>query len=142
MTSSAGLPWSLLSEHKRGILVTVKRDGRPQLSNVGHTFDADRQLIRISVTAGRAKTRNLRRDPRASYYLTSADMNAYLGVDADAELSPVALDPADPVVDELVDMYRLIAGEHGDWDGFRTAMVADDRLVLKLWIKHAYGFAQ
>jgi PPOX class probable F420-dependent enzyme len=140
--SAAELPWSLLSGSKRGILVTLKRDGRPQLSNVGHTFDPDRKLIRISVTAGRAKTKNLRRDPRASYYVTSDDMNAYLGVDADAELSPVAADPADPTVDELVEMYRLIGGEHSDWDEYRAAMVADERLVLKLWIKHAYGFAQ
>jgi PPOX class probable F420-dependent enzyme len=140
--SPAQLPWSLLSEHKRGILVTLKRDGRPQLSNVGHIFDPDRKLIRISVTASRAKTRNLRRDPRASYYITSADMNGYLGVDADAELSPVASDPADPTVDELVEIYRLISGEHSDWDDFRAAMVADERLVLRLWIKHAYGFAQ
>jgi PPOX class probable F420-dependent enzyme len=140
--SAAELPWSLLSESKRGILVTLKRDGRPQLSNVGHTFDPERKLIRISVTAGRAKTKNLSRDPRAGYYVTSGDMNAYLGVDADAELSPVAADPADPTVEELVEMYRLIGGEHSDWDEYRAAMVADERLVLKLWIKHAYGFAQ
>lgn len=140
--SPAEVPWSLLTEHKRGILVTLKRDGRPQLSNVGHTFDADRRLIRISVTADRAKTRNLRRDPRASYYVTSTDMNAYLGVDADAELSPVAADPADPTVDELVEIYRLIAGEHSDWDEFRAAMVAEQRLVVTLRITHAYGFGQ
>jgi len=140
--SPTEVPWSLLSDHKRGILITLKRDGRPQVSNVGHIFDADRKLIRISVTASRAKTRNLRRDPRASYYVTSADMNAYLGVDADAELSPVASDPNDATVDELVEIYRLIAGEHPHWDDFRATMVADQRLVLKLWIKHAYGFAQ
>lgn len=140
--SQAEVPWSLLSAHRRGILVTLKRDGRPQLSNVGHTFDADRKLIRISVTAGRAKTHNLRRDPRAGYYVTSTDMNAYLGVDADTELTPVAADPADPTVDELVEIYRLVTGEHPDWDEFRAAMVADERLVLRLWIKHAYGFAQ
>lgn len=140
--TEAVVPWSLLADSRRGILVTLKRSGRPQLSNVGHVFDADRKLIRVSVTADRAKTRNLQRDPRAGYYVTSTDMNAYLGLDVDAELSPIAAESSDQTVDELVEMYRLIAGEHSDWDEFRNAMVADKRLVLKLWIKHAYGFAQ
>lgn len=140
--SEADLPWSLLTESKRGVLVTLKRDGRPQLSNVGHTFDAERRLIRVSVTDTRMKTRNLRRDPRASYYITSSDMNSYLGMDVDAELTPVASDPSDPTVDELVEIYRLINGEHPDWEEYRAAMVADQRLVLRLWITHAYGFSQ
>ena len=42
-----------------GVLATIKRDGRPQLSNVGYAYDPEQRLFRVSVTADRAKTRNL-----------------------------------------------------------------------------------
>lgn len=132
----------LLTSRRRGVLATIKRDGRPQLSNVGFAFDAPANAVRISVTDSRAKTRNLRRDPRASFYLTSEDMNAYLVVEGTAELLPVAAEPADSTVDELVALYRAISGEHPDWAEFRRAMVADRRLVVRLPIEHTYGWAQ
>ena len=53
-------------------------------------------------------------------------------IDADVELSEVAAAPDDAAVDELVDVYRAIAGEHGDWDDYRAAMVEDRRLVVRL----------
>lgn len=54
---------ALLSEGHGGVLVTIKRDGRPQLSNVMHAYYPDERVIRVSLTDDRAKTRNLRRDP-------------------------------------------------------------------------------
>lgn len=63
----------LIGEHDGGVLVTLRRDGRPQLSNVNHAYYPDEGVIRVSITEGRAKTRNLRRDPRASYHVTSDD---------------------------------------------------------------------
>ena len=57
---------ALVRQRSVGALATLKRDGRPQLSNVSYTFDAQRDLLRASVTDDRAKVRNLRRDPRAS----------------------------------------------------------------------------
>lgn len=58
------LPTALayVSERSRGVLTTQKRDGRPQLSNVMYGVGDD-GLIRISVTADRAKAKNLARDP-------------------------------------------------------------------------------
>jgi PPOX class probable F420-dependent enzyme len=130
---------TLLRDSRRGVLVTLKRDGRPQLSNVSHTYDPATRLVRISITADRVKARNLARDPRASYHVTSADFWSYTVADGTAELTPVAADPHDPTVDELVDVYRAIAGEHPDWDEFRAAMVADRRLVVRLHVEHLYG---
>jgi PPOX class probable F420-dependent enzyme len=57
----------LFAQLRQGILITLKQDGRPQSSVVGHAFDPATRTLRISVTDDRAKTRNLRRDPRASY---------------------------------------------------------------------------
>ncbi|MEV6840559.1 PPOX class F420-dependent oxidoreductase [Streptomyces sp. NPDC051133] len=122
-----------------GVLVTLKRDGRPQLSNVSHAYDPDERIIRISVTDDRAKTRNLRRDPRASYHVTSADRWAYTVAEGTAELTPVARDPHDETVEELVRLYRDVLGEHPDWDDYRNAMVRDRRLVVRLRVEKVYG---
>ncbi|MER5459722.1 PPOX class F420-dependent oxidoreductase [Streptomyces sp. NPDC002668] len=129
----------LVSECDGGVLVTLKRDGRPQLSNVNHAYYPDERTIRVSVTDDRAKTRNLRRDPRAGYHVTSADRWAWTVVEGTAELSPVAADPYDATVEELITLYRDVVGEHPDWDDYRRAMVRDKRLVLRLRVERAYG---
>ncbi|GAB2713499.1 PPOX class F420-dependent oxidoreductase [Streptomyces bullii] len=129
----------LLSEGHGGVLVTLRRDGRPQLSNVSHAYYPDERIIRISVTDDRAKTRNLRRDPRASYHVTTPDRGAYTVAEGTADLSPVARDPHDETVEELVRLYRDVLGEHPDWDDYRAAMVRDRRLVLRLRVERAYG---
>jgi PPOX class probable F420-dependent enzyme len=131
----------LLAGTRTGVLVTIKRDGRPQLSNVGYTYDPETRKIRISVTDGRAKTANLRRDPRASFHVTSKDMWRYVVVEGVAELTPVASAPDDATVDELVDVYRAVAGEHPDWDEYRAAMVADRRLVVTIPVERTYGWS-
>jgi len=130
---------ALLSEGHDGVLVTLKRDGRPQLSNVNHAYYPDERVIRISITDDRAKTRNLRRDPRASYHVTSPDRWTYTVAEGTADLSPVAQDPYDDTVEELIRLYRDVQGEHPDWDDYRTAMVRDRRLVLRLRVERAYG---
>ncbi|MBY8873304.1 PPOX class F420-dependent oxidoreductase [Micromonospora sp. PLK6-60] len=122
-----------------GVLATVKRDGRPQLSNVVYSFDRAGGVIRVSVTDGRAKTANLRRDPRASFHVSSDDGWAYAVAEARAELTPVAERADDPTVTELVELYRSVQGEHPDWDDFRAAMVAERRLVLRLHVERVYG---
>lgn len=125
------------SAQKVGALVTLKQDGRPQLSNV--MYGVDKGLLRISVTADRAKTANLRRDPRASLYVSRPDGWAYVVLEGVAELSDVAAAVDDAVVDELVEMYRSLQGDHPDWNQFRQAMVDERRLVLRLRLNHAYG---
>ena len=97
---------------------------------------------RISVTDSRAKTVNLRRDPRGSLHVTSEDFWSYVVLDGTVGLSAVAGRPDDPVVEELVEMYRLAQGEHPDWDEFRHAMVDQGRLVATLSATHAYGQVQ
>ena len=122
-----------------GVLATVKRDGRPQLSNVGYAFDAERALFRVSVTDSRAKTRNLRNDPRVTLHVTSRDFWTWVAVEGRAELTPVATDPHDATVEELITYYRGISGEHENWDEYRAAMVADRRLVVRFRPEHTYG---
>jgi hypothetical protein len=69
----------------------------------------------------------------------SEDFRAYAVIEADTSVTPTAADPHDATVDALIDVYRAVAGEHDDWDAYRRAMVADERLVLVLTPRRAYG---
>ena len=129
----------LIGGRWQGVLVTLRQDGRPQLSNVNYGWDAQTQTIRVSTTDDRAKTANMRRDPRVSFYVTSGDFWSYAVVDGHAELSAVAKDPYDATVEELNDLYRAVRGEHPDWDDYRAAMVRDRRLVVRIRAERAYG---
>ncbi|MGQ0831175.1 MAG: PPOX class F420-dependent oxidoreductase [Microthrixaceae bacterium] len=129
---------SFVRDHRRGVLVTQKRDGRPQMSNIVYGVD-DAGVVRISITADRAKTKNLARTPRASLHVTREDFYAYVVLDADVTLSAVAAETDDAAMEELIALYRAVVGEHDDWDDFRAAMVRDQRLVARLTPTHAYG---
>ena len=133
---------ALFAELRGGSLITLKRDGRPQASVVIHVWDPARRAVLISVTEDRAKTRNLRRDPRASYQVVSPDLTAWAVGEGFAELTPPAADPHDDTVEALVDLYRRLAGEHPDWPEYRAAMVADQRVVLTLPFERVYGSVQ
>ncbi len=122
-----------------GVLVTLKRDGRPQLSNITFGYDEAHSLIKISVTDDRAKTRNVRGDPRVSLHVSSKDGWSYTVVEGTAQLSEVAREPDDAAVEELVELYRSLVGDHPDWDDYRRAMVADKRVVLRIPIERVYG---
>jgi PPOX class probable F420-dependent enzyme len=130
---------AFVAEHRWGVLATIKGDGRPQLSNVGYSYDAEAQLVRVSVTDSRAKTRNMRADPRVTLHVASKDFWTWVAVEGTAELTPVAADPNDDTVEELVTYYRGINGEHPDWDEYRAAMVTDRRLVVRFRPEHTYG---
>ena len=128
-----------VAEQKWGVLATVKTDGRPQLSNVGYAYDPAEQLFRVSVTDSRAKTRNLRADPRLTLHVASKDFWTWVAVEGTAELTPVAADPHDATVEELITYYRGVSGEHEDWDEYRAAMVTDRRLGVRFRPEHTYG---
>lgn len=132
---------ALVQKTTRGVLATLKRDGTPQMSVIDYHYDPERELLRISVTDSRAKTRNLRRDPRASVLVSPPDVWGYVVLEGKAEVTPVAAAPDDATVDELVEVYRAIAGEHPDWAEYRQAMVDDRRLVIRIRIEHSYGWA-
>jgi PPOX class probable F420-dependent enzyme len=133
--------FAFLESRTHGVLVTQRGDGRPQLSNIVYLPGPD-HTARISVTDSRAKTKNLRRDPRASLHVTSDDFWSYVVLDGTVALSPAAASADDPVVEELVAMYRLAQGEHPDWAEFRGAMVSQGRIVATLRATYAYGQIQ
>jgi PPOX class probable F420-dependent enzyme len=139
--SAVSDPWSLFGTTPTGVLVTLKRDGRPQLSNVSYLYVPESRSVLVSVTDDRAKTRNLRRDPRASFYVTTPDMSGYAVGEGEAEVGQVAGHADDEVVDGLVAHYRAVNGEHPDWAEFRAAMVTDRRLLVRISLTRAYGWS-
>jgi PPOX class probable F420-dependent enzyme len=131
----------LLSGTHLGVLITIKRDGRPQSSNINYAYDAHTNVVRISVTADRAKTKNLLRDPRANLHVMTPNGWNWMVAEGVADLTPVAADRSDATVEELIALYRAVSGEHPDWDDYRRAMVEDRRLVVRLRIERTYGSA-
>ena len=128
MDLASALVWA--SQRKNGVLITIRRDGRPQSSDIVYAVGGG--VVRISVTGDRAKTRNLERDPRAVLHLTDPASWSYLSFAGTVELTPVTTAPDDATADELVALYSAVTGEeHSDWAEYRQAMIDEGRLVVR-----------
>ncbi|MEV0678853.1 PPOX class F420-dependent oxidoreductase [Actinosynnema sp. NPDC050436] len=132
-------PRALLAASRLGVLATIKADGRPQLSPVTPFYDREAGVILVSTRDGLAKTANLRRDPRTALEVTSGDGRAWATAEGTATLTGPATDPHGPEVDALVAYYRAAAGEHPDWDEYRSVMVSDRRVLITITVEHVYG---
>ena len=109
------------------LLVTTRRDGRPQVSPVSGGVDAEGRIV-ISTYPGRAKTTNAERDRRVSVCVLSDNWNdAWVQVDGDAEVLHMP-----DAEDALVDYYRCIAGEHPDWAEYRAAMRVQGKSLIRV----------
>ncbi len=128
-----GRAHAFLADRHQAVLVTLKRDGRPQLSNVLYFLDDDGR-IKVSVSQTRVKTRNLRRDPRATVYVPGPDFWQYLVVEGSC-----AFIEGDGVLEALRHYYRRVRGEHPDWQDYDAAMVREQRLLLSISVDYAYG---
>ncbi|MYV56144.1 PPOX class F420-dependent oxidoreductase [Streptomyces sp. SID3212] len=139
MTDTLFDPYELLAHSRLGVLATIKSDGRPQLSPVMPSYDPDAGVIRVSTTEKTAKIANLRRDPRATLEVTSQDGRSWATVEGTATLVGPGSDPHGPEVGTLVDYYRAAAGEHPDWDEYRSVMVSDRRILITMTVDKVYG---
>ena len=134
-------PHALLEQSRIGVLATIKADGRPQLSPVMPYYDRSAGVVYVSMRAGLAKTANLRRDARATLEVTRQDGLAWATVEGTATLIGPGTERDGPEVQALVDYYRLAAGEHPDWDEYRSTMVADRRVLMVMTVDKVYGAA-
>jgi PPOX class probable F420-dependent enzyme len=116
----------------RGVLATIKRDGRPQLSNMSYALDEDGR-IKMSTRAPNVKVKNIRRDPRVSVVIQGETWRDYLVVDGTATIQ------ADNPIPTLKRIYQMVRGEpHPNWDEFEKSQVEEQRVVLDITIEHAY----
>ena len=116
-----------LRPRHHAILMTTRRDGRPQSSPNTCGVDAEGRIV-ISSYPERAKVHNIRRDPRVSVCVLSQDFGgAWVQVDGTAEVLdlPEALEP-------LVEYFRCISGEHPDWDEYRRAMQEQGKALIRI----------
>lgn len=132
-------PHELLEQARIGVLATLKSNGMPQLSPVTPFYDRAAGTIQISVTEGRAKTANLRREPRAALEVTSADGRAWATAEGTVTLTGPGSSVDSQEVQALVDYYRSAAGEHPDWNEYRAVMVGDRRVLVTVSVAHVYG---
>ncbi len=116
-----------LRPRHKGVLVTTRADGRPQMSPLTCGVDTEGRLV-ISTYPERAKAANVARHGRAAVLALSDDFNGpWVQVEGPAELLtlPAAVEP-------LVDYYRSIAGEHPDWDEYRAAMTTQGKALIRI----------
>ncbi len=121
-----------LRENENAVLATWRQDGRLQMSPVTVGLDAAGRAI-ISSRETAYKVRNLRRDPRAALCVfVEAFTGPWVQLEGTAEVVtlPEAMEP-------LVDYYRRLAGEHPDWEDYRRAMKADQRVLIRMTIERA-----
>jgi len=119
-----------LRPRHHAILMTTRKDGRPQASPNTCGVDTEGRIV-ISTYPERAKAYNVRRDPRVSVLVLSDDFGgAWVQVDGTAEVLdlPEALEP-------LVEYFRVIAGEHSDWDEYRQAMRDQGKSLIRVTIE-------
>ena len=141
MTDDTALK-DFIAARSHGVLATIRRDGRPQLSTITHFYDTATDTIIASITETRAKTKNMRRDPRVTYHVSSEDGWSYAVAEGRAELTGPATARDDATVEALVDYYRRAAGEHPDWEEYRDVMVADQRVLLTIRVEKLLGLVR
>jgi PPOX class probable F420-dependent enzyme len=127
-----------IGAHREGVLTTIKKDGRPQLSNVLYVWDADQRAAMISTTADRAKARNLMRDPRASLYVPGEHFWAFVVAEGDVSIIGPTTEPGDEAGQELLRVHSAFYGELDESEFFQQ-MVDNQRLVVRLAVNHTYG---
>src|SRR5215468_9658371 len=116
-----------VSKNHRGVLVTRRADGSLQTSPVAATVDAAGRVV-ISSRETAYKVRNLRSDPRVTYTgFEDGFYGQWVQLDGTAEIVSLP-----EVMDQLVDYYRSVAGEHPDWDDYRAAMQREQRVLIAI----------
>jgi PPOX class probable F420-dependent enzyme len=109
------------------VLITHRGDGAPQASPVTGGVDGSGRIV-VATYPGRAKTVNARRRPEVSVLVLSDDFDgAWVQVDGTCEVLDVP-----EAVEPLVEYFRVIAGEHPDWDEYRRAMVDQGKSLLRI----------
>ncbi|WP_433825400.1 PPOX class F420-dependent oxidoreductase [Actinoplanes sp. CA-015351] len=119
-----------LRPRHHAILMTTRKDGRPQSSPNTCGVDTEGRIV-ISSYPERAKVANIRRDPRVTLCVLSDEWNGpWVQVDGVAEVIdlPEAVEP-------LVEYFRVISGEHSNWDEYRQAMFDQGKCLIRVTIE-------
>ena len=123
---AGGLAAHLAGKH-RWVISTTRADGRPQMSLVTGGMAADGRLL-VTSYPSRAKVKNIRKNPAVSVLVMGEEFSdAWVQVDGDATVTDVP-----DGLDDFVEYFRCISGEHPDWDEYRQAMVDQGKTVIAI----------
>ena len=123
---------AFVNEHKRVVIATLRSDGTPALSPVSAVVDDDGYVV-VSTRETAMKAKNLERDPRVELcVLSDTFFGDWIQLDGTAEI--VRLPDA---LELLVEYYRAVAGEHSDWDDYRSAMQRERRVLVRIHVERA-----
>lgn len=121
---------AFIALHHNAVLATTRRDGHPAMTPVTAGVDASGAVI-ISTRETALKVAHIRRDPYVSLVVVN---NGFYGPWTQIEGSASVLSLPD-AMEPLVEYYRLVSGEHPNWDEYRAAMVRDRRALVRIDIE-------
>jgi PPOX class probable F420-dependent enzyme len=131
----------LLATRSDGILATIKRDGRPQLSNISFHFDPETRILRTQAAVFRAKYKNLQRDPRVSIHVSSEDFRLWVVAEGIADVGVPVQSHDDEVGQATIAYIRSRYPDLGDDE--LAAHLAEypiiDRALITIRVERIYG---
>ncbi len=123
---------AFLNEKRFAVLATINKDGTPQQTTMWYLLDGD--TIVMNTKVGRAKERNMRRDPRISACIE--DGYSYVTISGTVEMID------DPQTSQR-DIYRLSTRYHGE-DQAKQQMTEqfskEQRVTLRLKCDHVMEY--
>ena len=124
---------AFLEDHHSAAVATIKPDGAPHVARIGIALIGD--VLWSSGTRNRVRTRNLRRDPRATLFVFDPrQAQSWMGIESQVRI----LDGPDAPQKNL-ELYRALAGEPEDVEEYLAAMVREERLIYEFTIDRTYG---
>ena len=127
--------------HRAAAMITIARDGMPKAVRIGVALVDGR--LWSSGTAGRVRTKRLRRDPRCTLFVFDPAYD-YLSIETEVTI----LDGPD-AADQNLRLFRVMQnrpdgplgwyGKDLDEDAFLQAMRDEQRLVYEFEPRRAYG---
>ena len=118
-----------LQEKRFAVLATLNEDGTPQLTTMWYLLEDDGTIL-MNTKVGRAKERNMRRDPRISVCVE----DGYLYVTLSGEVEMID----DPEIAQR-DIFRLSSRYHGEEKAKRqmeNQFSKEQRVTLRLKPEH------
>lgn len=112
----------------RGVLAVTRADGKPQMSPVTGAVNRD-GLVVVSSRETAYKVRSVRARPYAAYCGFADQFFGQPWVQVEGPAQVISLPDA---MEQLVDYYRSVSGEHPDWDDYRAAMERDQRVLIAI----------
>lgn len=136
---------AFLERNHAAAMITLRRDGTSHVARVGIAVEGGK--IRSSSNESRLRTRNVRRDPRATLFVFDTTDLANAAQWLALECRVTIIEGAS-VPEETLKLFRVMqdrpdtvvwAGEEKDNDTFRQMMVDDHRILYEFEVLRAYG---